>query len=153
MIRAATVEDLDALMRLNAVVQVWHAQHYPKVFRPDPDPVLMRAFFEEMLGADDCHILISEDQSGYMFARLHLGKDTPYGRKLTELHVEHIAVQTDRQREGIGRKLMEATEDLARSLGCRALRLDTWAANTQAHSMFEAFGMAPLRHHYSKDLD
>lgn len=153
MIRPATHDDMDALMRLNAVVQGWHAEHYPEVFRPDPDADQMRAFFVEMLQSDGCHILISDDHAGYLFARHHAGKTTPYGRKLPELHIEHIAVLPERQRDGIGRALMAAAEDLARDQGCKRLTLDTWAANIDAHAMFHAVGMTPLRHHYAKPID
>ncbi len=151
-IRAATLDDLDALLTLNSVVQQWHADHYPDVFRTDPDPALMRRFFAEQIADETCHVLICEDLSGYVFARRHAGKETPYGWKLPEMHVEHIAVLPNRQREGIGSALLSAAEAIARSAGCARLTLDTWAANSEAQRMFEASGLSPLRHHYAKAL-
>ncbi len=151
-IRRATENDLDALLRLNAVVQSWHAAAYPDRFKADVDATEMRAFFARMLAEEDCLIWITAEECGYLFARHRPGKETPYGMSQPDLHVEHIAVLPERQCEGIGRALLDTAETQARSLGCTTLTLNTWAANHDAHRMFEAAGMAPLRHHYSKVL-
>ncbi|MEJ6392756.1 GNAT family N-acetyltransferase [Gymnodinialimonas sp. 2305UL16-5] len=153
MIRIAGVEDIDTLLELNAVVQGWHAAHYPDRFSADPDSDRMRAFFIEMLQTDGCYILLEANGAGYLFAKFHAGKETPTGQKKAFLHIEHLAVRPERQRKGVGSALMTEAETLARDLDCASVTLDTWAANHSAHRMFEAMGMRPLRHHYSKLLD
>ncbi|MEP6021242.1 MAG: hypothetical protein ABJ251_22455 [Paracoccaceae bacterium] len=48
-IRHATPADIPALLPLNAIVQAWHATHYPDRFRKTVDPEYVRSFFEAMI--------------------------------------------------------------------------------------------------------
>ena len=60
--------------------------------------------------------------------------DEPYG------YVNLLAVEPSHQRHGLGASLMQLTEDRARELGMRAVRLDTAIPATHLMRWYEARG-------------
>ncbi|RWC90607.1 MAG: GNAT family N-acetyltransferase [Mesorhizobium sp.] len=56
------------------------------------------------------------------------------------LYVGKLAVAPDRQGRGIGRRLMQAAEDLARSRGKAAIELETRIELTANHAAFARLG-------------
>ncbi|RUT89133.1 MULTISPECIES: GNAT family N-acetyltransferase [unclassified Mesorhizobium] len=60
--------------------------------------------------------------------------------KVTEFYVGKLAVPSDCQGQGIGRRLMQAVEDLARSRGKAAIELQTRIELTGNHEAFARLG-------------
>jgi GNAT superfamily N-acetyltransferase len=60
--------------------------------------------------------------------------------KVTEFYVGKLAVAPDCQGQGIGRRLMQAVEDLARSRGKFAIELQTRIELTGNHAAFARLG-------------
>jgi predicted N-acetyltransferase YhbS len=60
--------------------------------------------------------------------------------RVAELYVGKLAVAPDRQGQGIGRRLMQAVEDLARSRGKAAIELQTRIELTGNHAAFARLG-------------
>jgi GNAT superfamily N-acetyltransferase len=58
--------------------------------------------------------------------------------------VHRLMIAPAVKRQGVGRALMLATEDRARSSGLRALRLDTFAENPPALGLYRALGYAEV---------
>ncbi|TIN31422.1 MAG: GNAT family N-acetyltransferase [Mesorhizobium sp.] len=60
--------------------------------------------------------------------------------KVTEFYVGKLAIAPDCQGQGIGRRLMQAIEDLARSRGKAAIELQTRIELTANHAAFARLG-------------
>lgn len=70
---------------------------------------------------------------------IHIEKyDTLYFETL--VNVLGIAVDTHYRRCGIGKKLISAAELWAKEIGASAIRLNSGASRTQAHSFYRAVG-------------
>ena len=61
----------------------------------------------------------------------------------TETHPA-LAVAPRARRTGVGRALMRAAEDYARSLRLGSVTLNTWVFNTAAHDFYERLGYERL---------
>lgn len=57
-----------------------------------------------------------------------------------ELHVTNIAVDPACRRQGVGRTLLKAVLDAARERGLRLVVLEVRPSNTEARTLYEAFG-------------
>ncbi len=71
--------------------------------------------------------------------------DDLYGQWLSDeryVVVHRVAVAQDGQRKGLGRALMTAVEDYARSLGIRSFRIDTNFDNFTMLGLLEKLGFA-----------
>ncbi len=144
--RRATVDDAATVAALNTHVQGWHAAHYPEAFFPQPDPAALTAHFAERLADPATHCLLAGDPAqGYALCALVARPLSLFSPPVRRLMVDHIAVAPAARRQGIGRALLTAARDLARSEACDEILLDTWEANTEAHAFFRATGFAPRR--------
>jgi ribosomal-protein-alanine N-acetyltransferase len=60
-----------------------------------------------------------------------------------EIHVTNIAVQPERQRGGIGRRMLLYLLHEARARGYQAMTLEVRVSNHAAQAMYQRFGFAP----------
>ncbi|MEL6100584.1 MAG: GNAT family N-acetyltransferase [Pseudomonadota bacterium] len=153
--RPADSADLDDLVSLNAVVQRWHANNYPKHFRADPNARALRQFFATCLQDPHAHILLALRKGqilAYLMARQYLRPNSPLTHARNRMHIEHIAVLPSAQRQGIGKALISRIEATAREQRCDEIMLDTWADNVDAQAAFGKSGFRPQRYWYSKEL-
>jgi ribosomal-protein-alanine N-acetyltransferase len=60
----------------------------------------------------------------------------------TEAWVNNIAVRRDRQRQGIGRLLLESLLEHARSQGARSVLLEVAEHNKPAQTLYDTYGFA-----------
>jgi len=73
---------------------------------------------------------------GFVDVRLEQSPD-PMHREITYCHVVEIAVGGDRQRQGIGARLLQAAEDWGRSRGATFALLEYLANNRTAAAFYE----------------
>ncbi|MEO9820642.1 MAG: GNAT family N-acetyltransferase [Paracoccaceae bacterium] len=154
-IRAATPADIPALLPLNAIVQDWHATHYPDRFRKSVDPEHVSSFFETMIEGDTTFVdlaLWDAKPAGYLFTRLNAHDGSPFTLPSRQLHVEHIAVGMDHRRKGIATALIACATDRAQSLGCSEVNLTSWDANVPAHTAFRSTGFEMRRLWFAKSM-
>jgi ribosomal protein S18 acetylase RimI-like enzyme len=150
-VRRATAADLDALVRLNAHVQDWHAAHHPDTFLATPDPAAIRAHFAEGLADPAVTILLSGDPPcAYAFCSLRDRPANAFSSPRRRLSIDQVATDPAVRRQGHARALIDAAGALARETGCHEVILDTWADNTEAHAFFRAMGFAPQRHLFAR---
>lgn len=145
-IRPATLDDLDALMALNAHVQAWHAQNYPQIFRTETDPDGLRAAFTQWLTDPESHIALSRAggrPTGYIFTTCRTRPESWHGRAITQFEIEHIVVAPEARGQGHGDALMRHALDRAPRADHVQITLTSWAANTDAHRFFARFGFTP----------
>ncbi|MEP0953248.1 MAG: GNAT family N-acetyltransferase [Paracoccaceae bacterium] len=154
-IRAANSADIPALLPLNAIVQDWHATHYPDRFRKSVDPEQVRGFFETMIEGETSFVDLAfwdAVPAGYMFTRLNANDGSPFTLPSHHLHVEHIAVGVDHRRKGIATGLIGVAKDRAQSLGCSEINLTSWDANVSAHTAFRSTGFEMRRLWFAKSV-
>jgi GNAT superfamily N-acetyltransferase len=145
-LRRATPKDAATLARLNAHVQGWHAAHYPEAFFPAPDPQALTEYFADRMKDPACTaFLIDAPATGYALCQLHTRETSIFSPAYRRLMIDHIAVAPEVRRQGQGRALLDAARQLARELNVDEILLDTWEANTDAHSFFLAAGFTPRR--------
>lgn len=145
-IRRATPGDAATIARLNQSIQRWHADHYPDAFYPTPDPAALANHFAERLADPLCTVFLSGDPAcGYALCTVQSREASLFSPAVRRLMVDHIAVSPEARRRGHGRALLAAARELAQDIEVDEMLLDTWEANTEAHSFFRAMGFAPRR--------
>ena len=118
-------EGLMALLHAAFAFQEGRIDPPSSLHRFDAASIAVKAKEESLfLALDDGELV------GCIFARPQEGS----------LYVGKIAVSPQRQGEGIGRGLMQAAEDLARTSGLGVLELETRIELTENHATFAAMG-------------
>jgi GNAT superfamily N-acetyltransferase len=144
-IRAATLEDVNVLVRLNAVVQGLHHEHRPDQFCI-PAPATIADWFREQLAKNDCHVWLAEQNDvaiGYVFTLEHVRQGTPFTLPRRWLEIDQIAVVPECRQQGVASTLLSHVVDFARTSDHHAVELTTWAFNEPAHRLFRKFGLTP----------
>ena len=145
-VRRANGDDAATLARLNAHLQTWHADHYPEVFFPRPDPEALADWFADRLADPGCTVFLTGTPAiGYALCSLQVRDASLFSPPVRRLLIEHVAVAPEARRQGHGRALLDAARALARDLAVDEILLDTWEANQEAHAFFRAAGFAPRR--------
>jgi diamine N-acetyltransferase len=130
---------------------------YDETFRSMNRPEVMDAYLEEAFAASRLAVELANPASEFWF--LFLGpelagylkvNDAPAQSDLNDPHsleVERIYVRSPHKGKGLGRRLMEHAEGLARERGRAALWLGVWEKNTEAISFYGKLGFRQTGRH------
>jgi aminoglycoside 6'-N-acetyltransferase I len=106
----------------------------PGVFDHDVDPALAAEFL-----ADDRHHLVVAIDGGTVVG-FASGVHYVHPDKPAELWVNEVGVSPAHQRQGLGKRLLQALFDRGRELGCREAWVLTSPANGPAVRLYESVG-------------
>lgn len=124
------------------MVQGLHADSIPTMFKP-PVPGDAIAFFTQALQRNEVVVFVAEVDgapAGYLFAEETHRLPGAFTHASHALDVHHIAVDDVFRRMGLGRLLLAAAEEWARTRDLTELRLEHWAFNGGAHEFFSSLG-------------
>ncbi len=142
-IRPATHADTQALARLNASIQAFHADALPSFFKQPSTFTFPPSRFAELLDNPDTVIFLAEvdgEPAGYLYADTSPAMETSSTYALKRVWIHQIGVEPVYQRHGIGTALVQAAKQLASELGIGTLGLNTWFFNEGAIAFFERQG-------------
>ena len=111
-----------------------------------------RRVFEAQVVGQESAPLVVEDDSGRVIACCSLHYRPRLNRPRPDAWIPDLIVDPDARRQGAGRALLEEAERLARNRGCWQLTLESGYQRTEAHQMYEAFGMANEGYYFGKPL-
>jgi GNAT superfamily N-acetyltransferase len=155
-IRAATIEDFDAIGVLFAQVNHIHAAALPALFRSTPAHSRDSEIMQHMIDDPDTHVWVAEQNGAvvaFASAEIRHPRDIPILMPLTRIYISDVVVDERRRGTGIGAALLAHIEAWARSLGIRRIELTVWEFNSTARAAYEHQGYSTLNRTMSKDLD
>jgi ribosomal protein S18 acetylase RimI-like enzyme len=124
---------------------------------PTPGVAALTGRIRELLNAGEVTVLLGgEGPDGLALLRLRpaLWSET------LDCYLEELYVVPDRRGQGLGRALMEAAMDAARSAGAAHMDLGTAESDTAARALYESLGFSnregkpdgPLNFFYEREL-
>jgi aminoglycoside 6'-N-acetyltransferase I len=106
----------------------------PGVFDHDVDPALSAEFVRDPRH----HLAVAVDEN--VVVGFASGVHYVHPDKAAELWINEVGVAPSHQRQGLGRRLLEALFEHGRTLGCREAWVLTSPANAAAVRLYEAVG-------------
>ena len=130
-LRPLTDADLDRVVELEEAVfsDAWRREYFVTAMRRPRSICLV---------AEDAGVV-----AGYVIA----------GVERDAVHVVNLAVAPGARERGIGRRMMVAVEEFARSVGCRLLVLEVRRSNSPARLFYARMGFAPVAVHRGYYVD
>ena len=111
-----------------------------------------RRVFADQVASDSACPLVVEDGSGYVIGCCSLHFRPRLNRPSPDAWIPDLVVDPAARRQGAGRALLEAAERIARERGCWQLTLESGYQRTEAHAMYEGFGMVSDGVYFGKPL-
>jgi len=149
-VRAATPEDAHAIGRL------LHAFN-EEFEEPTPAPAVLAARMGQLLAEGDTAVLLGgPGPHGLAVLRFRPAIWT----QALECYLAELYVVPERRGRGLGRRLMEAAMDFARSRGATHMELGTSETDVAARALYESLGFSnregkpdgPLNYFYEREL-
>ena len=145
-VRAACVEDIPTLARLNETVQGLHAGAHPQLFKAAPEAAAIQGWFADFLAQPGVPV-------GYVAGELVRYPENPFRRSFALGLVDQLTIVTEVRRRGHGERLLEELLALFRAGGVARVELSVWAFNAGARRFYERQGFVTFNHRMSLDLD
>jgi len=139
-IRRATTEDVALLAELNRYVHELHVAAEPELYRPY-DSNAIAAVFATWIDGEDREFLVAErdgETVGYASVQVLRRPAHTFAHARASVLVDQLAVVPAARRSGVGRQLMAAAEEYARSHGIARVELDVRGFNQQAIDFYRS---------------
>jgi GNAT superfamily N-acetyltransferase len=151
-IRLATSYDLDALCRLYVEFHEFHvlgvSDRLLSLGAPDQfDCGELNANLTKIIEQDDAALLVAESDGQVVgLAEIYLRHDDPKEPVVARTYgyLQSVAVHEPVRRHGVGRQLLQAAEQWAKSKGAVEIRLDTWEFEAGPLRFYEKSGYHTL---------
>ena len=147
-IRPAAERDIPKLLELLTGICRLHQQGRPDLFRQVGTKYDAEAL-RPLLSDPSCPILVAADEEdavrGYVFGQYQVHQGETALNDLTTLYIDDFCVDEACRGQGVGPRLYEAAEALAREHGCYNLTLDVWAFNESAERFYRKRGLKPQK--------
>jgi ribosomal protein S18 acetylase RimI-like enzyme len=150
MLRRADVEDAEAIGRL---LHDFNREYD----EPTPTADVLAERVRELIAGDQITVLLTGDgPDGFAVLRF---RPSLYSRAL-ECYLAELYVVPERRGRGLGRALMEASIELARSRGADYMDLSTSEDDVAARALYESLGFTnregrpdgPIMYFYEREL-
>ncbi len=154
MVRCATKQDIDPIMRLFAQIVDYHAKMQPDVYC-DADLDAFRSCVLEQMDADDWVLWVAEKEdkiAGYASVQLRRNR-RQYGKKADmSARIDCFVVDEAFRHQGVGSQLLTAIEQSLKTDGFTEITLTVSNCNAAAIACYEKAGFGTYIYQMRKDL-
>ncbi len=147
MIRLATKDDANEILRLLQQIASYHAKLYPDILRAEGFKYSVRQIVE-LIDNPSVQVFVLEEEGEILAEAICIKKltySTPlsFGAKI--LFIDDFCVDESRRHEGLGVKLMLGIKSYAQENKYDQIQLNCWENNVAAHSFYEKEGFCDLK--------
>src|SRR5262245_28903348 len=112
-IRAAVIEDADAIASLTAEVQQLHNEALPDVFKTPSDKLFSRERLATLLRDPNSTVAVAESNGeviGHVYGVIMQRAENEFKVAAKYMYIQQIGVRKDFRRQGVGRALVAFIE-------------------------------------------
>ena len=155
-IRKATIADYDALCELFDEADRLHRNNLPDIFQKPKGPVREKDYYREIITDENIALFVAEmDKTiiDYIHAIVRDTLAVPVFVPRRYVIIDNIAVQSDFQKYGIGKRLMTTIHEWAISNGATTIELNVYEFNKGAIAFYKKLGYETFSRRMSKGLN
>lgn len=154
-IRKAAADDYLGICELLDEVDVLHRDQNPGIFRKSTGPARTWDFYSGLLTDEKVGLFLAEEDGrpvGFVHVLLRDMPDFPIFVPRRYAIIDTIVVQSGHRDRGIGRMLMQTSEEWAIARGAASVELGVYEFNQIAISFYENLGFHTLSRKMQKEL-
>jgi ribosomal protein S18 acetylase RimI-like enzyme len=144
-IRAATVEDVPAILPMVAAIAALHESWDPAKFgyRPHPEEMYRRWLGGRAVDPRSVLLVAQRENRLVAFLVATVEEEIPVYRLKEFGFIHDIWVEEEYRHEGIARRMVMSAIDRFKAMGIKQVRCDTAATNEAARELMRSCGMRP----------
>lgn len=142
-IREATTQDYEPLLKLFDLVDTLHRHNLPNIFQKPPGPARDQDYFKSLLVDQETVLFIASienDIAGFILAIIRETPPIPVFIPARLALVTDIAVKKEFRRRGIGQLLVNKVHKWAEIRGTSAVELNVFAFNQESLDFYKTIG-------------
>ena len=142
MIRKATQNDIEAIIKLLLQVDMVHHRIRPDLFKPNTTKYNEQEL-RDLLSDESKPIFVYDDGNvlGYAFCQTTEVKDDILLHDNKTLYIDDICVDENARGKHVGTALFAQVKEFAQSIGCHNITLNVWNGNDAACAFYRNMGM------------
>ncbi len=149
LIREANSDDIEAVTSLYLELRAHHGTLAPQNPRYHVAEARWRELTEAAIKGTGYVVLVVEHEENVIGCAKFSYADKPWG---LSCEIDTLIVAQTVRASGIGRRLMAAIEEHAKSRGARGMRVDVLKENEDGRRFYEALGYRPAAIRYMRQL-
>jgi ribosomal protein S18 acetylase RimI-like enzyme len=145
-VRAAVIEDADAITSLTAEVQQLHNEALPDIFKTPSERLFPREKLATLLHDSNSTVAVAETKGeviGHIYGVVMQRAESDFKVADRYMYIQQIGVRKEYRGQGAGSALIAFIEGRAVASAVKGLQLDYWAFNRRAQNFFESCGFSP----------
>ena len=154
-IRKATADDYLVVCELLDEIDALHRDRHPRIFRKPTGHARTRDFFSGLLTDEKVGLFLAEENGGpvgFVHVLVRDMPDFPIFVPRRYAIIDTIVVRSGHRDRGIGRLLMQTSEEWAIAQGAASVELGVYQFNETAISFYESLGFHTLSRKMEKEL-
>jgi len=153
MIRFGTRDDVKQVNVIRKQVAVIHQMGEPQIFKGFTKGLEEHIY--EFFGNLDKKLLVYEADGeilGYAMLEFVIKPETDYRYALKYLDVCELGVLQSRRSQGIGKKLLDEIQQVAKNNGYYQIQLNAWTFNERGLKFYNDYGFQNYRDYFRLDI-
>ena len=145
-IRAATMDDFEAICPLLRELDEYHVRILPGVFQPIDDAELQRERIARFVENDEAELFLaaSDDEIvGLVTIRIADMPDAPMFLPDRRACIEDLVVSSASRGQGIGKRLLAHVSEWARGRQLQSIDINVWSENKMGVAFYQSHGFQP----------
>ncbi len=154
-IREAKIEDLKQITIIQEQIQDLHLKERPEIFKEKNMNMIEQELIQIMNSKEETIIVAVDEKSiiyGILIYKIKEIKNHINLQDSKILWVDDIGVNEKYRKNGIGKKLMEEAENIARLQKCNRLELNCWSFNKDALEFYKSLELTTQRNIMEKEI-
>lgn len=118
----------------------------------DSDVDIFRKITKKYLKDSDKLILVAEKNDVEIIGMVSIIYLSRLNQKNYEMYIPELVIQKKFQNKGVGKKLIESCEKLAKDKKCHRIRLESGIKRVESHEFYKNLGFIHSAHSFSKEI-
>lgn len=154
-IKKAEIKDIEQMVSILEQISKLHYENRPSIFKEKSKAEIEKMAVDLINDIDKKIIITTDNKSkiyGLLVYKIKKVKEHINLKDSKILWVKELGVDEKYRKRGIGKKLLEEAEKIAKELKCKRIELNCWNFNKDAIKFYKSIGMNTQRKIMEKEI-